>query len=52
MIWRVLTQYEWLLIELLVLGLAVNELVRLRRDKRRSQRDTPPAETLPADTPE
>lgn len=31
----VLAQFEWALILLLVLGLAIWELIRLRRDRRR-----------------
>jgi hypothetical protein len=33
----VLVQFEWLLIEVLVLGLAVFELVSLRRSQRRDR---------------
>lgn len=45
-------RYEWLLLELAVVGWAVWELYSLRRDKRRSEREKP-AEANPtvADPP-
>jgi hypothetical protein len=41
-------QYEWLVIELIVLGLLVLELVMLHRDARRAEND---AERDPVDRP-
>ena len=41
MSWEGLARYEWILIELLVLGLLVWQLVSVRRDIRR-HRDKPP----------
>jgi hypothetical protein len=32
-------RYEWLIIELIVMAVAVNELLSLRRDKRRREKD-------------
>jgi heme/copper-type cytochrome/quinol oxidase subunit 2 len=37
-----LFQWEWLLIELIVLGLAFWELYALRRHRRRKERERPP----------
>lgn len=34
-----MAKYEWLIIELIVMAIGVNELLSLRRDKRRRERD-------------
>jgi hypothetical protein len=44
--WSFLYQWEWLLIEAIVLGLAVADLVALRRSQRRD-RDTAPSAPAP-----
>jgi hypothetical protein len=34
-----MAKYEWLIIELIVMAIGVNELLSLRRDKRRRERE-------------
>ena len=45
--WHLVGRWEWLVIELIVLGLAVAELLSLYRHKRRSEkarREAPPGD--------